>query len=127
MSYSSITILGRISRKDLKHTPSGKAVLNLTVVDNQKYKDKEESVFLDFTAWEKQGEIIDKYHNVGDMIFLEGKPYQTTYEKDGQKITRLKFNVNKFSFVGSSNSDVKQVAEKHGNSAPVIDNESLPF
>lgn len=59
MNINKVTIAGRLTRDpDVRFTPSGQAVADITVATTRYYKDKsstdmkEETAFVDVTAWE---------------------------------------------------------------------------
>jgi single-strand DNA-binding protein len=124
--YAQTTILGRVVRKELKLLPTGKQVLNFSVAVNKKYKEKETTVFFDCVAWEKTAEIVDRFFDKGNMIFLNTEPEDASYEKDGNKVYKTNYRVNTFAFTGE-----KKDSSNQNNStqepAKGLDPDSIPF
>lgn len=58
-------------------------------------RDKD-TVFVACEAWDTGAETIGKYVVKGDPILVEGSIKTDSWEKDGQKISRLKVRVNNF-------------------------------
>lgn len=106
--YANTILLARLTKDvELKYTPSGAAVGNVSVVVNEKFKDKqgnlqEKANFFNCTAWNKTAENINNFFKKGDMIFLACTPKQETYQdKDGNNRSSIKFNIDRFSFTGA--------------------------
>lgn len=55
--------------------------------------------FLDFVIWDKAAEVITKYCNKGDMIFVSATPRQDRWESDGRNHSRVVFRVNQFTLL----------------------------
>ena len=73
-------------------TGSGKIVCKFTLAVKN-YGDK--SSFLDCEAWGKPGEIIKEYVKKGDPLGITAEVKQETWEKDGQKRSKIVFNISK--------------------------------
>lgn len=124
--YAQTTILGRVVRKELKLLPTGKQVLNFSVAVNKKYKEKETTVFFDCVAWEKTAEIVDKFFDKGNMIFLNTEPEDASYEKDGNKVYKTNYRVNTFAFTGEKKDSTNQNSSTQAP-AKGLDPDSIPF
>lgn len=75
---------------ELRYTPSGTAVCNVRVANNQKWNNaagekQEKTIFIRVTVWEKQAEWCGERLRKGDAVLIEGELEQDTWEKDGQK------------------------------------------
>ena len=107
MAYNKVIIQGNLVRDvELKKTQSGNSVAVFTVAVGSRYKAKDGSVkeevaFIDVESWGKQAEVIAEYFNRGSQILIDGRLKQDSWEKDGQKHTKLKVSLESFSFVGS--------------------------
>lgn len=106
MNYNKILIGARLTRDpDTRYTPKGTAVCDLSLAMNRVYTSaggerKEETTFVDATAWEKRAELIQKHFHRGDPIFLEGRLTMDEWtDKEGQKRTKLKVIIENFQFV----------------------------
>jgi len=87
-----VIIIGRVGKDpELKYTPSGAAVCNLSVATTDRYKDKqgekqETTEWHNVTAWQKLAEICGKYLAKGSKVMIEGKIQTRNYDdRDGNK------------------------------------------
>lgn len=90
MNVNNVIISGNLTRDpELKYTPSGKAVVQFTVANNNKYtrdgQAVEEVSFIKVTAWDKTAEHVAQYLAKGSGVLIEGRLKQETWEKDGEK------------------------------------------
>ena len=80
----------------------GKTVkASFTLVYNDTYRKKTGEVistphYLDFEAWDTAARHIVENCRKGDKIFVEAKPKQERWEKDGTKRQRIIFRIEKF-------------------------------
>jgi single-strand DNA-binding protein len=92
-SVNKATILGNITKDpELKYTPSGVAVTNISVATNRAYKAKgseewtEVAEFHSIVFFGKTAELIDQLCDKGNRIYLEGRLQTRSWEgKDGVK------------------------------------------
>lgn len=103
-AYNKVFLMGHVTRDPvLKHIGSGEPVplAEFGLAVNRKFKEKEEVTFVDCTAWGKQAETITKYVTKGKPLFIEGRLKLDTWEKDGQKRSKLSVVVENFQFLGA--------------------------
>ena len=86
---------GRVTRDtELRHLANGTAVADISMCSNRVYyKEKqkiEEPTFTDVTLWGKQAESLAQYLTKGTQITVVGRLKYETWEKDGQKRSKLK-------------------------------------
>ncbi len=99
MAINTLVLEGRLTKDpEVRTTSSGKEVCSFTVASDKPGKDAGTN-FIDCVAWEKRGEVISKYFNKGSRIFLTGHLDQQSWEKDGQKRSKLVVILDNFSFV----------------------------
>jgi len=104
------TIIGRLGRDpELKTIPSGATVCNAAVAVTETWKDKngerqEKTIWIDVEAWGKTGENFAKYHEKGDLVYLEGQPGARAYTKDGEAVPVATFRMLGFEFVKAKSS-----------------------
>lgn len=86
-----VILLGRLGGDpELRYTPSGAAVCNVSVATGGKYKDKD-GKDRDDTEWHKVvifgklAEVAGQYLTKGSPIYFEGKLRTREWEKDGIK------------------------------------------
>ena len=78
---NTIALTGRLtSDPELKTTDSGKKVCNFTLAVNDGYGDKQKSYFISCSVWNKSAENLAQYTKKGDLIGVEGKLTQRTYD-----------------------------------------------
>lgn len=86
------TFTGRLGGDvDLKQTQTGKSVARFRLAVNGFKKD--DTAWLDFEAWGKMAETLAQYRHKGDTVGLTAHAVVDTWEKDGQKHSRVKFVV----------------------------------
>lgn len=90
---------------------------------------KEIPSFLSFEAWDKGGELINKYFKKGDQIFVKSAtPRQDLWEKDGVKREKIYFRLNDFGFIGGGNKKEDVATAQSTPESPGVTGESeVPF
>lgn len=94
---NSVNVIGRLVKpNELKSYNSQNG--NGTVLKNTiaiKGKKKDESYFIDFTAWGKTAEYLAQYSNKGDKIAISGELVQESWQdnQSGQKRSKISINV----------------------------------
>jgi len=106
-NVNKVILIGNLTRDpELRYTPSGTAVCEFGMAVNRKYKDREETTFVDLVAWARQAELISEYCKKGRPLFVEGRLTFDSWEgKDGQKRSRLRVTVENFQFLGGGRRD----------------------
>jgi len=104
-SFNRVMLIGNLTRDpELRYTTSGKAVCEIGLAVND-YRGsgedrKQETTFVDITAWEQQAELIAKSLSKGDPIFVEGRLKLDQWEaKDGERRSKLKVVLGNFQFL----------------------------
>jgi len=87
-----VILVGRVGKDpDLKYTPKGEAVANLSVATDEQWKDKsgekvQRTEWHKIVTFGKQAEICGEYLKKGSLVFIEGKIQTRSWEdKDGVK------------------------------------------
>ncbi len=120
MNYNHVTLLGRIvDTPKLVNFGNDSKVANFSLAVNRKYKDKEEVSFIDCQAFGAISETIEKYFTKGKPILVDGRLKQSTWEKDGNKMSKLSVIVENFTFI---NDGEKKQNEGSSNSVSVPKN-----
>jgi single-strand DNA-binding protein len=94
-ALNKVLLIGNCTRDPEKRTtPSGLVVVELGVAVNRRYKastgeEREEVCFVDVTVWGKSGELCAEYLRKGSQVFIEGRLKLDTWEKDGQKRSKM--------------------------------------
>jgi len=130
MNYNRIILGGRLTRDpELSYTPNNTAVCKFGMAVNRKWKEKDEVMFIDVTAWGKTGETINEYLNKGDPVLIEGRLQFDQWEHEGRKHSKHVVVADSFSFVGGkadSQSKPKQETRQDENQPPIGDDD-IPF
>ena len=105
-SYNGVVLLGNLTRDpELRYIPSGTAVadIGLAVNNSVKRDDQwvEEPTFVEITLWGRTAEIANEYLSKGSPVLIEGHLKLDTWEKDGQKRSKLKVVGEKLQLIGS--------------------------
>lgn len=106
-SYNKVILLGNLTRDpETRSLTSGHTICNLGIAVSRSYQTregerKEETTFVDVTAFGKQAEVIAKYMRKGKPLMLEGRLKLDQWEaQDGQKRSKLSVILESFQFVG---------------------------
>lgn len=95
-SFNRVILLGNITRDiELKYLQSGTAVTEIGLAVNDRRKDAggnwiEETTFVDVTLWGRNAEIVSEYLAKGAPVMVEGRLKLDTWEKDGQKRSKMR-------------------------------------
>jgi single-strand DNA-binding protein len=77
--YHTITVVGNLGRDpEMRHSPDGKPVTNLSVATNRKWTNAdgtpgEETVWFRVSAWGKLAEVCEQYLSKGRRVLVEGR------------------------------------------------------
>lgn len=106
-NVNKVMLMGNLTRDpEVRYLPSGNPVCEFGMAVNRKWagkdgKEGEEVLFVDVTLWGKRGEVVSEYFSKGDPIFVEGRLTLDTWEKDGQKRSKVKVTAENFEFVSN--------------------------
>lgn len=81
-----VAIIGNCGRDpEVKTTPSGSKVVTLSLGVTRRNKDKNETDWIDCTAWGKTADFIEQYIHKGDRIGVKGSLQTRSWQtQDGQ-------------------------------------------
>lgn len=103
-----VVLLGNCTRDiEVKYVSNGGlAVAELGLALNDRRKNQagewvEETTFVDVTLWGRTAEIAGEYLSKGSLVLIEGRLKLDTWEKDGQKRSKLRVHGEKMHMVGS--------------------------
>jgi single-strand DNA-binding protein len=104
-SFNRVVLVGNLTRDpELRYIPSGTAVseIGLAVNDRVKKNDQwvDETTFVDVTLWGRTAEVANEYLSKGSNILIEGRLKLDTWEKDGQKRSKLRVVAEKMQMLG---------------------------
>lgn len=121
------TFVGTIGRDcEVRYSPSGTAILNVTVANNIGYGDKQQTLWVRVVLFGKRAEgNLKDYLKKGQQVFVSGELSQNEYEKDGVKKTSLELNANIIELIGKPKQQDKPI---ESNNAPDnFDDSQIPF
>lgn len=101
-SFNKITIVGYLGRDpELRHTPNGNTICNLSIATTEKRGDKESTTWFRVAVWGKQGEMCNEWLAKGRQVYIEGRLRAEEYtDRDGNKRTSLEVNATDVQFLG---------------------------
>ena len=100
-----VFLIGNLTRDpEIRYIPSGKAVADLNMAINRKYRTasgevKEETCYVGVVVWERQAETAGEYLKKGSAIFVEGSLRYEQWETNGEKKSRLRVNADRIQFL----------------------------
>ena len=119
---------------EVRYTPSGLAVLSVTVANNIGFGDKQQTLWIRVALFGKRAEGgLQNYLKKGQQVFVSGELSQNEYKaNDGTMKTSLELNANIIDLVGkkSESSQPQQAYQSSAQSAPAQsghDNFDAPY
>ena len=137
-SFNKCILMGHITRDiELRYIPSGTAVAEVGLAVNDKRKNAnnewvEEVSFFDCVFWGRTAEVANEYLHKGSPILVEGRLKQDTWEKDGQKKSKVRVIVERMQMVGGKNGgghggNGGSGGGGHSDGGPSYSDEEIPF
>lgn len=124
-NFNKVILAGNLTRDpELRFTQSGLAIAKFGLAVNRKTKEREETCFVDCTAFGRTAEAIEQYLKKGSPLHVEGRLSYSTWEdrNGGGKRSKLEVTVENFQFLGSKSQDggsqgrqEKQEAQDYGD------------
>ena len=108
-SLNRVLLIGNLTRDiELRYTPKGSAVADMSIAVNRKWKDEsgaahEEVTFVEIALWGKTAENCAKYLKKGSPAFVEGRLEMQSWEdkQTGQKRSKMRVVASDVQFLGS--------------------------
>lgn len=139
-NFNKVILAGNLTRDiQLTTMPSGQYVGECGMAINRKWRPKEggdmreEVCFVDFRVYGRSAETLSQYVGKGKPLLIEGRLKFDSWEKDGQKRSKLYVIVDNFQFLGGgerrqSNQDSDPPHEQPGpDAASDTGGEDVPF
>jgi len=123
-NLNKVQLIGNLTREvEIKYTGKGTAIADISIAVNRKWKDdsgpKEETTFVDLTAFGKTAELAQQYLSKGSSCYFEGRLNLETWEDKAtqQKRSRMKVIIENMQFLGGKkdSGNSPQSAAKSGN------------
>lgn len=105
-SFNQVILMGNLTRDpELRQTPSGQNVCSFSLALNRSYKGtdgnwQEATDYIDVVAWGPLGERVAQYLSKGRPCLVNGRLQSSSWEKDGQKRTKVEVNAQDVTFLG---------------------------
>lgn len=90
-TLNKVMLIGRLGQDpELKYTPAGAAVLQMSLATDTSWKDQEgnaqtKTEWHRVVAWRKIAEVISQYAKKGDRLYVEGKLTTRSWDDNGVK------------------------------------------
>ena len=113
---NSVNVIGRLTKpnepKQYNSQNGGGLMLKNTIAIKGKKKD--ESYFIDFTAWGKTAEYLAQYSNKGDKIAISGELVQESWQdaQSGQNRSKISINAVNVEVLSTSQNNQAQVNQQ---------------
>jgi single-strand DNA-binding protein len=104
---------------EVRYTPSGLAVLSVTVANNIGFGDKQQTLWVRVALFGKRAEGgLQNYLKKGQQVFVSGELTQNEYKaNDGTMKTSLELNANIIDLIGKK-SEASQAQQAYKPSGP---------
>jgi single-strand DNA-binding protein len=105
MSINKAYISGNLTRDmEVRNTQSGAAIGRFCVAVNDRVKDAQGNWadrpnYIDCTLWGPRAEKLEPYLTKGTKVAIEGKLRWSSWEKDGQKRSKIEIMVDEVEFM----------------------------
>lgn len=99
--YSNATIIGNVGKDpEMRYTPNGKEVVNLSVAVNKKRGEVESTDWWKVTCWGKLAEVVNQHVHKGERVLVQGDPGLDTWKgDDGVERSTLTLNAQTVRFL----------------------------
>jgi len=105
-NFNKVILIGNMTRDpEVRYMPSGTAVVQFGLAVNRTWRssegeNREETLFIDITAFGRRGEVISEYFHKGDPILIEGRLKLDSWQgQDGQRRTKHTVVMENFEFL----------------------------
>lgn len=88
-----VIMIGRLVRDPETKTVKETTLCNFTIACGRKYKQQEETVFIDCQAWGKLGDVINQYCAKGKQVAITGRLKQDNWEDKNGGGKRSKISI----------------------------------
>ena len=106
MGINRVNISGNITRDpEMRHTASGMQVLSFGVAVNDRRRNPQTGEwedypnFVDCTMFGTRAEAVSRYLSKGSKVAIEGKLRYSSWERDGQRRSKLEVIVDEIEFM----------------------------
>jgi len=126
-----ILLVGRATKKPLVAiSKNGLAYTTITLAIDDRGNEKQPVDFIDVKAFGKVADILNKFVDKGQLLFVEAKAKQNVYEaEDGTKRYTIDFVLQEFEFLSGSNNKTEEEKKEEATeeTKEETNKEDLPF
>ena len=133
MSINRVNISGNLTRDaELRQTAGGMQVLTFGVAVNERVQNRQSGQwedranFVDCTMFGKRAEAVAQYLAKGTKVAIDGKLRYSSWERDGQKRSKLEVVVDEIEFMSGRQQQPQQQRQQPQQQSSVYD-EDIPF
>jgi single-strand DNA-binding protein len=146
MSFNKIILVGNLGRDpELRYTPQGTPVCNISIATNERRKDKtgemqDITTWFRVTLWGRLAETASQYLTKGRMVYIEGRLHVEEWtDRDGKPRYTLEVHATDMHFIGGRGADeiggrgaeeplaAKAAAADTTAERPQITDDDIPF
>lgn len=139
MSINRVCISGNLTRDpELRSTAGGTSVMGFGVAVNERRKNSQTGEwedypnFVDCTLFGKRAEALEQYLSKGAKVAIEGRLHYSSWEKDGQRRSKLGVIVDEMELMSRRDGEQHQSYAQQGyQQAPQVQeacyDEDIPF
>lgn len=126
MSINRVSISGNLTKSaEMRQTAGGLPILSISVAVNDRRKDSEGNWkdfpnFVDCVLFGKRAEAVAQYLTKGSKVAIDGKLRWSSWEKDGQKRSKLEVIIEELEFMTKAKIETPEASD-----APEY--EDIPF
>lgn len=123
--YSNVTVVGNLTRDPESRQAGKHNVTRLGIAVNDPYV-KDKVSYIDVEAWGKLAENCQKFLKKGRKVLANGRLVQDSWEKDGQKRSKIYVNADTVQFLSGPNEGNSTSSPTSPPSSNGVD-EDIPF
>lgn len=119
-----VIVVGNLGRDpEVRYTPGGDAIANLTVATSEAWKDKQTGEQKEITEWHRVvaygrlAQIMGEYLRKGSKVYIEGSLRTRQWEKDGQKHYTTEIRCNEMQMLDSARGGSGSASYDEGGSS----------
>jgi single-strand DNA-binding protein len=121
-NFNRVLLMGNLTRDpQVKNLPNSGVVVEFGLATSRRYRtaageDREETAFVDCSAFGRQAEVISQFCRKGKPLFVEGRlKYDTWDDKQtGAKRSKLSVVVENFQFLGNAGGSSPGTVDESG-------------
>ena len=109
---------------DIRYTPNGSSVCNLTLATNENWKDRESGEKHERTEWHRLvffgrlAEIVQEYLHKGSQIYVEGRIQTRKWQtQNGDERTATEIIVSEMQILGTKSNTAEYDSDKSSDNA----------